>query len=92
MDELFILIKVDWTDRVQNLELTLNKLKEKGLKCNIEKSSFGQTEIKYLGFWVTRDGAKSIIKTIKEITNMKPSTSLKEFKKYIGVISYYPNM
>ena len=45
---------------VQKLELTLNKLKGKVLKFNIEKSFFGQTEMEYLVFWVTRDGVKPI--------------------------------
>ena len=44
------------------LESTLNKLKEKGLKCNIEKSFFRQTEMKYLGLWVTRDDVKPMDK------------------------------
>ena len=30
-----VLTKGDWTDHVYNLELTLDKLKEKGLECNI---------------------------------------------------------
>ena len=33
--ELLILIKVDCTDHVQNLELTLDKMKVKLLKCDI---------------------------------------------------------
>ena len=44
------------------LELTLNKLKGEGFKCNIEKSLFGQTEMEYLGFWVTCDGVKPVNK------------------------------
>ena len=55
-----ILTKGDWRDHVKNMELTLNKLKEKGLKCNIERSFFGKTEMEYLGFWVTRNGVKTI--------------------------------
>ena len=51
--------KGDWIDHVQKLELTLNELKGKGIKFNIENLLFGQTEIEYLGFWVTRDGVKS---------------------------------
>ena len=45
--DLLDLTKEDWTDHVQNLELTLIKLKIKVLKCNIEKSLFGQTEMEY---------------------------------------------
>ena len=55
----------------------LNKLKEKGLKCIIEKYFFEQTEMKYLGFWVTRIDVKPINKKIEEITNMNPPTSQK---------------
>ena len=38
--DLLILTIRGWTDHVQSLELTLNKLREKGLKYNIEKSFF----------------------------------------------------
>ena len=58
IDDLLILTKGDWIDHVQKLELTLNKLKEKGLKCNIENSFLGQTKMEYLDFWVARDGIK----------------------------------
>ena len=61
-------------DPVKNIESTLNKLKEKGLKYNIEESFFGKTEIKYLGFWVSRDGVKPTNRKIEATTNMKPST------------------
>ena len=50
IDDLLVLTKGDWTDRLHKLELTLNKLKGKGLKFNIEKYFFGQTEMEYLGF------------------------------------------
>ena len=55
----------------------LNKLKEKGLKCNIGSSFFGQTEMVYLGFWVTRNDVKPIHKKIEVITNMAPPSSQK---------------
>ena len=51
---------------MQKLELPLNKLKGKGLKCNIEKSFFEQTKMEYLGFWVTHDDVKPIDKKYKQ--------------------------
>ena len=53
---------LDWTDHLQKLELTLNKLKESRLKCNIENYFFGQTQMEYLYLWVTHDGVKPIEK------------------------------
>ena len=58
--DFLILTKLDWTYHAQKLELTLNKLKGKVLKCNIEKSFFGKTEMEYFGFRVTRNGVKPI--------------------------------
>ena len=70
----------------------LNNLKKKGLKYNIENKFFGQTEIDYLGFWVTRNGVRLRNKKIEVITNMVPTTYQKELQQVIGVIYYYPNM
>ena len=74
IDDMLKLTKEDWADHVQKLELILNKLKEKGIKCDIEKYFFGKTEMEYLGFWVTRDGVKPVNKNIEAITNTKPPT------------------
>ena len=40
IDVMLILTKGDCNDHVHKLELTLNKLKEKGLYCNIERYLF----------------------------------------------------
>ena len=42
IDDLLIITKVDWSNNLEKSELTLQKLKDNGLKCNIEKSFFGQ--------------------------------------------------
>ena len=77
IDDLLFLTKRNWKDHIKKLFLTLNKLKEKGLKCNIERSFFRQTEMQYLGFWVTRDDVRPINRKIEAITNMVPPTSRK---------------
>ena len=61
-DNLLSLTKNNWNDQSRKLELNLTKLKERKLKCNIEKSLFGQTEMEYLGFWVTREGVRPLNK------------------------------
>ena len=71
------------------MELNINKLKEKGLKFNIEKLLFVQTEMEYLGFWVTHNDVKTTNRKIESITNMKPPTYQKQLRKLIGVMNYY---
>ena len=92
IDDLFILIKGDCKDHLQKLELTLNKLEGKRIKCNIEKSFFVKNEMEYLGFWLICDGVKPTIRKIKSITNMKTHTSQKYSQKFIGVINYHRNI
>ena len=67
-------------------------MKEEGPKCNIERSLFGQTEMEYLCFQVTRDGIKTTDRKIEAINNMNPPTYPKEVQKFIGVINSYQNM
>ena len=64
IDALSILTKVDWTNYVQKLKLTLKTLKEKLPKCNMETYLFGQTKMKYLGLWFTHDIVKLINRKI----------------------------
>ena len=45
--------------------------------------------MEYLGFWVTRDGVKTIHKKIQEIKNIKPPTYQKELRQFIYVAIYY---
>ena len=58
-------------------------MKEKGIKCNIEKSFFGQTEMEYLCFWVTRDGVKRINRKIEATYFLKGSTKVYRFYKLL---------
>ena len=48
--------------------------------------------MEYLGFRVTHDDIKPINRKIEAITNMKPPTSRKEVRNFIGVINHYRNM
>ena len=37
IDDLLIIIKGYWSNHLEELELTLQKLKDNGIECNIEK-------------------------------------------------------
>ena len=90
--DILILTIGDWKNHVHKLELLLNKMKEKGPKYIIERLFFGQTKIEHLGFWVTHNGVKPIIRNIEAITNMKAPTSRKQIRQFIGVVKYYWDM
>ena len=89
--KILILTKGDWEYYSHSLDLTLNKLKEKVDKCNIENSSLGQTKMEYLGLWVTHNGIKHIDKITRN-KNMKPHTLQKYLWQFIVVNNSYHNM
>ena len=77
IDNILIITKGYWSNHLEQLELTIKKLKDNGLKCNIENDFFGQIEMEYLGFWVTRTGIRPINKKVEAIVNMKPRKNIK---------------
>ena len=62
IDDILILTKGYLIYHVENLELTLKKLKGSGRKFDIQKSFFGKAQIGYLGFWLRHYGIKILIK------------------------------
>ena len=62
INDLLMITKGDWSDHLEKMEQTLQKIKDNGLKCNVEKSFFWQTEMEYLGLWVTWTGIWTINK------------------------------
>ena len=64
INDLLIITKGDWFDHLEKLEQKFQKFKDNGLKCNIEKSPFGQNEMEYLEVWVNRTGIQSINKKV----------------------------
>ena len=92
INELLIITKGDWSDHLEKLEITLQKLKYNRLECNVERSFFLQTEMEYLGLWFTRTGIRPINKKVESILNMKPPKNTKEFSVFIGIVKYFRDM
>ena len=62
------------------------------MKVNAAKSSFGMTEIEYLGFWITRHGIKPMPKKVEAIHAIAPPATRKELRRFIGIVNYYRDM
>ena len=72
---LLIITKGGWYDHLNKLEQVIKKIKDSGLKCNINNSFFGQTKMEYLGFWVMRNGIHLANKKVEATVNMtQPKT------------------
>ena len=92
IDDLLILTTDNWDTHINQLDEVLNRLQKAGLKVNANKSFFGRSELEYLGFWVTRNGIKPLPKKIEAILKLKPPTTKKQLRSFIGIINYYRDM
>ena len=67
IDDLLVITNDNFQKHLQHLEQVLIKLTEAGLKVNITKSGLVRSELKYLGFCITREGIKPLSKKVEVI-------------------------
>ena len=67
LDDLLLVSKRSLDKHLDQLEQVLNRLSETDLKINATKCSFCQTELEYLGYWITRHGIHPVAKKVKAI-------------------------
>ena len=92
LDDLLILNSGDWKDHLTKLERVFQRLKKAGLKVNAKKSSFGKTEVEYLGYIITRNGVKPDSKKIDAITNIDTPKNKHDVRRFIGMVNYYRDL
>ena len=66
LDDLLCLSKGTFDEHLKDVETVLIRFQKANLKVNASKSSFGKTEIDYLGYVVTRNGIKPQQKRLKQ--------------------------
>jgi hypothetical protein len=74
------------------LEKVLTRLSEAGLKINAVKSFFGRTNLEYLGYNISREGMRPSQKKVEAILQIKPPTTRKQLRRFIGMVNYYRDM
>ena len=62
------------------------------LKINAEKSFFTRSELEYLGFWITQNGIRPLMKKVEAIQNLTAPKACKEICQFIGIVNYYQDM
>ncbi len=92
IDDLLVLTKGNFDDHLDKLEITLQRVREAGLKVNAPKSFFARKELEYLGYLITRQGIRPIKRKIEAIQKIAEPTTKKELRSFIGVVNYYRDM
>ena len=89
LDDLLILTKSSFDEHIQKLDKVLNRLKSAGLHINADKSTFAANNIEYLGYLLTREGIRPVLKKVQAMLDLSPPSNVKELCRVLGVIQYY---
>ncbi|CAO3619736.1 unnamed protein product [Cunninghamella blakesleeana] len=73
----------------QHVYQVLERLKEYKLYAKLEKCSFDQQEVEFLGHVISPTGIGMDYNKIKSIQEWKPPTSVKELQVFLGFANYY---
>ena len=75
-------------DHLQNLKQLLQRLEEHGLRCRLEKCSFAQSSVEYLGHKLTLVGEEKGSK-VDAVRNMTEPTDVTSLRSFLGSVQFY---
>lgn len=73
----------------ERLMKVLNRLREFGSKLSVEKCTFVQMSVRYLGHIVSQDGIETDPDKLKTLTSWSVPQNLKELRSLLGFAGYY---
>lgn len=88
LDDIFI-ASSDEKEHMQHLRIIFSRLKQYVLTINLSKCLFGQEEISFLGFLVSKQGIKSLTDKVQAIVNYKEPQTIHDLRRFLGIINFY---
>lgn len=88
LDDILVTGK-DRVEHIARLESVLSRLQDAGFKLSIEKCSFFQPKISYLGYDIDKEGLHTSESKILAINNAPAPTNVTALKSFIGLVNYY---
>lgn len=77
------------TEHLNRLKQVFSKLQECGLKVKLDKCSFFQKSVSYLGFIIDAEGLHPSSEKTAAIAKMKIPQNKSELKSFLGLVNYY---
>lgn len=74
---------------LDNLRLVLNIIRESKLTLNLDKCTFLQPKLEYLGYEISENGLRPGQKKIDAVTRYKEPSNIHELRMFLGLTSYF---
>ena len=76
-------------EHLEELDKVLTWMKDTGLQLNISKTKWAVSEVKYLGFIVSKNGYKPDKKKIEALLNVKSLKNKKYVRQFLSSVNFY---
>src|SRR6266540_5213191 len=77
------------TEHKKHIKAVLEKIKEANLKFKLSKYQWFQTELKFVGHLVGRNGIRPDSRNVEKIKNAKVPKNTIELRRFLGMAQYY---
>ena len=84
-----IIVSDTFDDHLRWPEITINRLNKAGLTFSPSKCKFCQSEVKYLGFKVNKDGLIIDDDKVRPILDYPRPKNIKQMRRFVGATSWY---
>ncbi|GBM50424.1 Retrovirus-related Pol polyprotein from transposon opus [Araneus ventricosus] len=88
VDDLLI-SSVDQESHKSDLDLVFSKLSEHGIVVNPQKSVFGQSELKFLGFLVSSKGISLLPEKVQFLKEFPLPKTVQELRRFLATLNFY---
>ncbi|XP_017461733.1 PREDICTED: uncharacterized protein K02A2.6-like, partial [Rhagoletis zephyria] len=76
-------------EHITNVNMVFQRLRHHGLQCKLDKCSFAQKQIEYVGHIIDDKGIQPSEKRVDAIKNMPRPQNVTEVEAFIGKVNYY---
>ena len=89
IDDILIFTKTNFADHLADISAVFDRLRQHKLKVKVEKCSFAQKEVTYLGHTVGCQGVLPNKKKVQAITDWPTPKDQKDLRRWLATANYY---
>jgi transposase InsO family protein len=76
-------------EHAEHVRTTLQRLRQHGLKINLEKCTFGAAQIQYLGHTISGDGITPGKDKTAAVADAEPPRTIRQVRSFMGLANYF---